>query len=310
MKELTQRCNIKHHFTVAYGHYSNGSIEVINKQYLALIRALISELHWNKQDWPWLNKNIEHTLNHRVQSRLGGKAPVTVFTGQRPDNPLDQLFGKIKDGSVNYVRVPIQKLLQEVDKLQDSLAEMHRGIARISEGQRRKKRIQSRIYRREPNFTIGDYVLVGDPDSVRRAGKKLHLLWKGPFRVTDTMNSYIFEVENIVDSTKRIVHGDRIRYSADDRLNITEEIKDQFTYDNASYEVQQFRDCRVNPETHQIEFLVDWKGFSEAESSWEPLQNLWTDVPHLVQLYHKKLRLSKHALADLVLEEIKKWTLH
>lgn len=66
MKEFTQRCNMKHHFTVAYGHYSNGSIEVINKHYLALIRALISELHWKKSDWPWLNKNIEHTINHRT----------------------------------------------------------------------------------------------------------------------------------------------------------------------------------------------------------------------------------------------------
>ena len=80
---------MKHHFTVAYGHYSNGSIEVINKHYLALIRALISELHWKKCDWPWLNKNVEHTINHRPQARLGGKSPVTVFTGQKPDNPLD-----------------------------------------------------------------------------------------------------------------------------------------------------------------------------------------------------------------------------
>jgi len=309
MKDFTQRCNMKHHFTVAYGHYSNGSIEVINKHYLALIRALISELHWNKSDWPWLNKNIEHTLNHRTQSRLGGKAPVTVFTGQRPDNPLDQLFGKVKDGSLNYFRVPLEKLTQEVEKLQDSLAKMHRGIVLISEDVRRKKRIQSRIFRKEPNFTIGDYVLVGDPDPVKRAGKKLHLQWKGPFHVTATLNNYIFEVENIVNGTKRIVHGDRIRYYADRQLNITEEIKDQFTYDNASYEVERFRNCRLNSDTQQIEFLVDWKGFTQTESSWELLESLWTDVPNLVQRYHKDLKLSNHALADMVLEELKKWTL-
>jgi len=117
---------------------------------------------------------------------------VTVFTGQRPDNPLDQLFGKVKDGSLNYFRVPLEKLTQEVEKLQDSLAKMHRGIVLISEDVRRKKRIQSRIFRKEPNFTIGDYVLVGDPDPVKRAGKKLHLQWKGPFHVTATLNNYYF----------------------------------------------------------------------------------------------------------------------
>jgi len=86
MTEFTQRCNIKHHFVVAYGHYSNGSIEVINKHFLSLIRALISELHWNKSDWPWLNKNIEHTINHRPQARLGGRAHGT--TPRKPFGPI------------------------------------------------------------------------------------------------------------------------------------------------------------------------------------------------------------------------------
>ena len=52
MEEFTLRCNIKHHFTVAYGPYSNGSIEIINRHYLALVCALISELHWEEADWP------------------------------------------------------------------------------------------------------------------------------------------------------------------------------------------------------------------------------------------------------------------
>jgi hypothetical protein len=310
MKEFTQRCNMRHHFTVAYGHYSNGSIEIINRNFLALIRALLSELHWNKSDWPWLNKNIEHTINHRPQARLGGKAPVTVFTGQRPDNPLDQLFGKVDQSSLNFFRVPPEKIVQELKQLQDSLAKMHRRVRLTSEDHRAKRRTQSRIFRREPNFIVGDYVLVGDPEPEKRVGRKLSLLWKGPFRITDTLNGYIFQVENIINGVRRIVHGDRIRYFADDQLKISEEIKDQFAYDNASYEVEQFTGCRINPNTQQIEFLVDWKGFSQAESSWEPLQTLWADVPNAVQRYHKTLKQSGHALADMVLEEIKKWTLH
>jgi hypothetical protein len=310
MKEFTLRCNMRHHFTVAYGHYSNGSIEVINRHYLALIRALISELHWDKADWPWLNKNIEHTINHRPQARLGKNAPITVFTGQPPDNPLDEIFSRVRNDKLQYKVIPLDTLLRDVKQLEDSLAQMHKRIVITSEDQRRKNRIQPRIHRREPNFIVGDFVLVGDPDPVRRPGRKLFLLWKGPFRVTDVKNNYIFEVENIIDNTKRVVHGDRVRFFADDQLNITEEIKDQFTYDNASYEVEQFRDCRLNTDTHQVEFLVDWKGFSQTESTWEPLQNLWKDVPALVQRYHKSLKLSSHPLADMVLDNLKKWALH
>ena len=85
MKQYAQRCNVKHHLTVAYGHYNNGSIEVINKNFLLLIRALLSELRWDKHDWPYLNHKIEHTIDHREQTRLNGYAPITVMTGLRHD---------------------------------------------------------------------------------------------------------------------------------------------------------------------------------------------------------------------------------
>ena len=86
-------------------------------------------------------------------------------------------------------------------------------------------------------------------------------------------------------------------------------MKDQFTYDNESYEVQ-FRGCQMNTETQQLEFLVDWKGFSESESCWELVQSLWQDVSQLVQNYHRNLKISGHELTHKVLEEIKKWTHH
>src|SRR5690349_17867446 len=67
MKRFAERCNMRQHITVVYGHYSNGSIEVLNKIYLQLMRALLSELRWDNEFWPWLNANVEHTINHRPQ---------------------------------------------------------------------------------------------------------------------------------------------------------------------------------------------------------------------------------------------------
>ena len=66
----------------------------------------------------------------------------------------------------------------------------------------------------------------------------------------------------------------------------------------------------MNTETQQLEFLVDWKGFSEPEGSWELVQSLWQAVPQLVENYRRNLKISGHELADKVLEEIKKWTHH
>ena len=70
MRQFARKCNTRQHWTTAYVHYFNGSIEIICKQVLSLMRALVSELRWKKEDWPWLIKLIEHTINHRPQRRL------------------------------------------------------------------------------------------------------------------------------------------------------------------------------------------------------------------------------------------------
>jgi len=92
MKLFSQKMNTRQHYITAYAHYSNGSIEIINREIISLFRALISELRWDKHHWPWLVKLVEHTLNHRPQRRLGGHAPITVMSGLQPDNPLDAVF--------------------------------------------------------------------------------------------------------------------------------------------------------------------------------------------------------------------------
>ena len=92
MKELTTQIGAEQHFVTAYAHYSNGTIEIVNRQVLNLLKCLISELRFNKASWPSLIKLVEHTLNHRPQRRLGGHAPVTIMTGLPADNPLDTNF--------------------------------------------------------------------------------------------------------------------------------------------------------------------------------------------------------------------------
>jgi hypothetical protein len=68
---------------------------------------------------------------------------------------------------------------------------------------------------------------------------------------------------------------------SDDKLEMTDEIKKQFAHDNESFQVEQFHDCRRNPENHQLELLVEWKGFTTDENSWELLKNIFEDVPEL-----------------------------
>src|SRR5512133_2390758 len=46
MKELVAKIGAKQHFVTAYAHYSNGTIEIVNRQILNLMKCLISELRY------------------------------------------------------------------------------------------------------------------------------------------------------------------------------------------------------------------------------------------------------------------------
>jgi hypothetical protein len=215
---------------------------VINKNYLLLIRALLSELRWDKHDWPYLNHNVEHTINYREQTRLNGHAPITVMSGLKHDNPLSEVFWHPSMRIFSDHAISKENIQNDVEEFETAFLKMHREVTDKSAKQRAEKKAQKDQFRRLSNFQVGDYVLtsLSDPNI---AEKKLFLKWRGPYRVTDTQNNYVFEVENIVDKKKQIVHGDRVRYYDDSKLNVTEDIKAKFSHDNFSFEVNEFKQC-------------------------------------------------------------------
>jgi hypothetical protein len=304
MRKFALRCNMKQHVTVAYGHYSNGSIEVINKIYLQLMRALLSELRWDKQYWPWLNSNVEHTINHRAQDRLNGLAPITVMTGLPAENPLEEIF-RCPYEEFGTVKMDKSHIRKSTEELQRALGEMHKAVTLTSQNLRKMKTGLRNMKRKEPNFSVGDFVLVGLPEPNKTAGQKLFLKWRGPYRIVGTEDHYIFEVENILDSTKKWVHGDRVRFYSDKGLNLTEEIRQQFAHDAERYQIETLKNVRKNPGTNELEILVSWKGFSDTEDSWEPLRNLFEDVRARVEAFASKLRKERNELAFEVTQFIK-----
>jgi hypothetical protein len=111
-----------------------------------------------------------------------------------------------------------------------------------------------------------------------------------------------FDVENIITNEKRQVHGDRLQFYADNKLNITEDIKTQFAFDNETFEIEKVIDMRMHNESGELQLLIQWKGFTEDENSWEPATSIYADAPALVKLFHARNRTHIHAkaLSDII----------
>ena len=218
-----------------------------------------------------------------------------MWTGKKPDNPLDIVFYDPSNVIMDGKHISERSILKYVEELQKSMDHMHKVIDEATERERVAHRRHS-MKRQRPNFGLGDYVLVGVPE--KKHGQKLSLNWRGPYQVMELLSGYVFNVENIITKARQQVHGDRLQFYADSKLNITEEIKTQFGFDNATFEIEKVIDVRLHEEIGELQLLIKWKGFTEAENSWEPATSMLADAPALVKLFHARNKDHRHA-ADL-----------
>lgn len=59
------------------------------------------------------------------------------------------------------------------------------------------------------------------------------------------------------------------------------------------YEIENVIAVRQNSETQNIEYLVKWKGYSELENSWEPVEHFSSQAP--IKKFLQTLGLNQQA---------------
>ena len=72
-------------------------------------------------------------------------------------------------------------------------------------------------------FQIGKFVLVAAP--VARA--KFRVKWMDPYRILDTLNDYVYVVEDVVTSRRKSVHVQRLRLFAETNFQMTGDSRKQ-----------------------------------------------------------------------------------
>ena len=204
IEDLCLKLHIRHHFTLAYCPWSNGTIEVVNRHILHVLRSLLSELRLEPMDWPILIPLIRFALNH--SSPPDRPAAVTLFCGLPPSSPLDSIWNP-KQQSLIAVPIGSEELFSLVEDLRQSLLQWHKQVE-----ERRDSRRQAANTRRKsakfPNFSLGDFVLVSNTLNVTRT--KLKVLWKRPFRIVCVDSDYIFTVENLLTKQSFKCHSSRL----------------------------------------------------------------------------------------------------
>ena len=99
----------------------------------------------------------------------------------------------------------------------------------------------------------------------------------------DTINDYVYVVENIIDGQKKEVHAMRMLFYKDSLLNVDVNLKDHVAFQKSDkFEIEKIMNDRINEGNRELS--IKWLGFEEC--TWEPENIIAEDVPEMVEKYY------------------------
>ncbi|KAE8886173.1 hypothetical protein PF003_g29779 [Phytophthora fragariae] len=285
IEQLRVALGAHHHFTTAYTPWANGTVEVVNREVLKGVKALLSEKRLHVKDWTSVLPIIQAALNSMPADRLGGVSPLTAFTALPGGSQLRGILHP-SDPTVATVSWTEDQIQQHLASVRTAFDGMHLELTNASE--KRRGAARERHAKKKgvvlPKFSEGDFVLAAT--ATGRSGNKLALVWRGPKHIIKALNDYTFEVQDLVEPfALEIRHASRLQLYRDAERGRAEELVEQAVHDQGGHLVEALRACRVSPDTQQWEVQVKWYGLDELEESWEPVETIREDVPVLLKAF-------------------------
>ena len=126
----------------------------------------------------------------------------------------------------------------------------------------------------------------------------------GPFKVTEVIDTTTYHLELLAQwRIHNAFHASLLllyQETPEHGQNFTEP-PPNLVEGQPEWEVEDILDSRVR--RHKTQYLVKWKGYSDAHNSWEPKEHL--HAPELLSTYHKRhqaaIRTMKRISNDCVL---------
>jgi hypothetical protein len=306
IERLAKHFNMKHHFTLAYCPWSNGTVERVNRDIKALLKILDRESRSKASDWPYMLPAVMSVINSTPSKRLGGLAPKEIFMGLPKYNPFTVLYSPhLSD--ISDVPLTSPDYIKAVDALRQSLDDMHKTITTTKRTRQQQNMEQSATYaarlRRAnelgkrvrdikdtdliPNFSIGDYVLVAIPKTTKQ--HKLTAVWRGPYQIVRTISEYVYEVKHLVTNDISTTHITRMKYYADSELDTNvPALLDEIQYESNVFNIYNVESITQHKyDNTRLEYLINikWEGFSHVENTWESFLDIHEQVPAITTKY-------------------------
>jgi hypothetical protein len=295
--EINKQLKSQHHFTTAYSPFANGSIEIIVKDFSTTVQKLRIETKTPIRKWLSLLPMIQFALNHSPRKDKCNLSPIEIMTGIKPSNALDAIFAPF---NTNFSTKPmtLDELQTHVTELSSSLALMHKAVDEQVSSKRAANRRRRLKIAKQINFGLGDFVLISIPKQKIR--NKMQIIWSGPYKIVEVLSDHVFKVESRDTSKTEIVHAQRMRFYCENDM-LSEEFQTYEIDESEKFEISELLDIKTTTSGYSI--LVSWLGFDSSDNSWEPINQIYEDIPLILHDFLIRKRMD-HVWNDLIRADV------
>jgi len=197
---------------------------------------------------------------------------VLFRSGRKPNSPLDACFSEHIDNALTKA-VSVEKVIEYVNNLSESMDKMHKKVANLNKANRDRKRNKINEHCKHYKFGLGDFVLVAIPKKKIRS--KLQVVWSGPQKITEVMSDWVFKVQDLKTEKFQVVHANRLRFYSETMPENFIDLSNKL--DEKLFDIDELLNIRSGRTGWEIQ--VSWLGFTDLDRTWEPIQNIYEDIP-------------------------------
>ena len=250
LKTLTEVSGMDHRLTTPYHPRANGVAE----RWVGTVKqAIVKLLQGKSNDWDLYVPTTQLFLNSK-HSPLHGSRPFSLMFARQPNKLCDYTNDDTSDHVSPQQALQLRK--EDIEQFEQAVIPAIKDrMQRMRDAEKARYDSKNRIIKPLP---VGTKVVI---KNVHRSGKT-EPRYTGPFTITGLNQGGAYTLADATGEAHTCnVPPSHIKVVSDD-IALSDEV----------YEVESILDHKGRPGNYQ--YLIKWKGYSDAHNTWEPQDNL------------------------------------
>ena len=278
-RRLLELLDIQGNRSTAYHPESDGQTERVNQTLEQYLRIYCD---FHQDDWSQLLPLAEFTYNNAKNSSTQ-MSPFYANYGYHPRASL-----RVHTEPSTYENPAAESLAERLESVHNELQ------TTLKHAQETYKRKFDRKANPAPSFKVGDLVWLNRRNiATTRPSRKLDFKRFGPFKILKVIgeSKAAFQLQlppqwQIHDVFHASLLDPHQQNDIKGRKQLVPQPPD-IVEGTPEYEVEEILDSKRRGRGRELWYLVDWKGYSPEERTWEPAKNL-THAEEVVAAYHQR----------------------